>query len=218
MLRIKIDGNWTAKDFINFYQSIHTLYSILAVIAIEVESADEMERYYLEYLDFYPYKNIQRRMEFFLRNQRTFGIPTPHIPLTQFRDADDLLDLSEQLHVRRCTYASPGITDFTGLGTALGHLKDFVLQCKKSREQEPERLAKVRILQQQEDSLKLDNIAKTIDLLERVGYSKAERRQILADAIPAVRKLERLAVQGKITHAENIDNDGGGSDDLRQDE
>mgnify|MGYP000993722370 FL=1 len=154
MLRIEIAGRWSAKDFAEFYESIDTLYSLFAVVSVEQESAREFERFYRDFLNFYgPGPKMPRRYRYFLGMQRGLG-GIGHTPIdpTKFRDAAALLDADERLIVRRCEYASPGATDFTGIGQALGHVKDVVLKCIDIWINRRERNFKNNILEQDFDA------------------------------------------------------------------
>lgn len=208
-MRVEIDGQWEAKDFVDFYESVHTLYSAFAVVSIEQESEYEVERLYREFLDFYPPgRMLSRRMRFFLRAQHGVAGGAALVPPGKFRDADDLLEPHEHLIVRRCEYASPGVTDFAGIGQVLGHVKDIILRCIDVCVSRRERQLKNELLKQERDAKALQNVAERIKVLKSLGYSDSHCRQILAEVSPAVAKLEALAERGLIKHAESVENDG----------
>jgi hypothetical protein len=50
MLRIEIAGRWSAKDFADFYEAMDVLYSMYAVISVEMESARDLDLFYSEFL------------------------------------------------------------------------------------------------------------------------------------------------------------------------
>jgi len=208
MLRIEIAGRWSAKDFADFYESLDALYSVFAVVSVEYDSAREFERYYRDLLDFYPGAKGSRRYRYFLGSQR--GLPGGHTPIdpSKFREAAAFLDEDERLTVRRCEYASPGASDFTGIGQALGHVKDVVLKCIDIHVSRDERKIKNQILEQERDAAALKNVRERLSVLKELGYSDSHCRQILAEVSPAVAKLEALAQRGLITDASKIENDG----------
>lgn len=209
MLRIEIAGRWSAKDFADYYESLDALYSLFAVVTIEQDSAHEFERFYRDFLEFYPGPKMPRRYRYFLGMQRGLG-GMGHTPIdaSKFRDAAALLDADERLSVRRCEYASPGATDFTGIGQALGHLKDVVLKCIDVWVNHDERKIKNQILEQERDAAALKNVRERLSVLKELGYSDSQCRQILAEVSPAVAKLEALAQRGLITNASTPQNNG----------
>lgn len=210
MLRVNIDGRWSAKDFADFYESVDTLYSLFSLIEIEKESVYEFERFYQEFFHFYPPGlSSPRRFRHFLGIQR--GMPAVgNLPIDpfKFKDASALLEAHERLSVRRCEYASPGVTDFSGIGQALGHVKDVVLKCIDVWVGRRERQLKNELLEHQRDAEALKNVRERLSVLKELGYSDSHCRQILAEVSPAVAKLEALAQRGQITNAFDIENDG----------
>jgi hypothetical protein len=209
VLRIEIDGRWEVRDFVAFYESVHVLYSALAVTFIEQQGDYELERLYRELFELYPSgRKLPRRFRFFLMAQRGLSGATALVPPEKFRDADELLEPHERLIVRRCQYASPGLTDLAGIGQVLGHVKDVVLRCIELCVNRRERQLKNDLLEQERDSKALQNVADRIKILKSLGYSDSHCRQVLAEVSPAVAKLESLVERGMITNAESIENDG----------
>ena len=210
MLRIEIDGAWTAKDFASFYKSIDVIYSIFAVILIEIESANDFDlqfRRFLTHESSHGRMNAQMHKEL-LERQSLTGFGYSPIDISRFRDASELLDNNEKLKVRRCEYASPGVTDFTGIGQALGHLKDLILKCIDARITRNERNIKNQILEHERDSAALRNVQERLSILKELGYSHSQIRKILMEASPALANLESLAQHGLITDASTTDTDG----------
>ena len=210
MLRVEIAGRWNAKDFSEFYDSMNTLYSLFSLIEIEQQSSYEFERLSREFFDFYPPgRSSPRRFRYYLGAQRALA-GGGYVPIdpAKFRDATTLLEDDEQLAVRRCEYASPGVTDFAGMGQALGHVKDIVLKCIDVWVGRRERELKNEILEHQRDAEALKNVRERLSILKSLGYSETHCRQILAEVSPAVAKLEALTQRGLITNASDIENDG----------
>lgn len=209
MLRVEIAGRWSARDFADYYESIDALYCLFAVVSIEKDSARDFEQFYRDFLEFYPGPNSSRRYRYFLGMQRGLG-GFGHTPIdpSKFREAAALLHADEQLTVRRCEYASPGATDFTGIGQALGHVKDVVLKCVDVWINRDERKIKNQILEQERDAAALKNVRERLSVLKELGYTDSQCRQILAEVSPAVAKLEALAQRGLITNASTTENDG----------
>ena len=51
----------------------------------------------------------------------------PVLDEAQLSRLSQLLEPEERLKVRCISYASPGATDLAGIGTVIGHIKDFIL-------------------------------------------------------------------------------------------
>ena len=151
--------------------------------------------------------NAQMHKEL-LERQSLTGFGYSPIDISRFRDASELLDNNEKLKVRRCEYASPGVTDFTGIGQALGHLKDLILKCIDARITRNERNIKNQILEHERDSAALRNVQERLSILKELGYSHSQIRKILMEASPALANLESLAQHGLITDASTTDTDG----------
>jgi hypothetical protein len=112
LLRIEIDGVWTASDFAIAFRSLNDLYSIRAVLQFERDALLEIEELEWGFPDMPP---SARRIAWHMRRRLTgrtlvFGIP-PVIDVQKPRTAFDLLEPNERLSVRRIRFESPGFKD-----------------------------------------------------------------------------------------------------------
>jgi hypothetical protein len=75
-LRIEIDGSWSAEDFARMFASVNDIYSVFALVKVERDSAEEMERYFREFEEYYPFplRRLPRRLRGrFVLQQSMFG-------------------------------------------------------------------------------------------------------------------------------------------------
>jgi hypothetical protein len=132
VIRFEIDGHWTVEDMRLFLTSVEDLYNLKFLLQISHFENFTSEDFYqmdflLERMDF-PYKffkHPEEFAEFLFLLQST----TPASKLATFETLQEhinLLQPNEKLKVRRINYASPGLTDLAGLGSIVGHLKDFL--------------------------------------------------------------------------------------------
>ncbi len=200
-VRFHINGNWTAQDFTEYFASLNHIYSVLAVVEIERESAREWERH-LEDFDFMLHKMMRTSKRF--RHWLTFQRSLTPGPL-HLLDASDLersfavLESGERLQVRRLQFASPGNTDLSGLGQAMGHVKDIVIKLIDVQVCSNERKIKNEILEEERRSAALRNLREQIAILKDLGYSESEVRAIVASSNPAIEKLLSLINRGLLT-------------------
>ncbi len=111
--------------------------------------------------------------------------------------------------VRCCTYASPGVTDFTGLGQALGHLKDVIIKLIDVKTASRERNIRNQILEEELQATALRSVREKIAILKELGYTEADLRSIVAALSPSVLTLEKFVDRGMITSAQIQDNNHG---------
>ena len=212
MLQVRIEGEWSALDFSEYFSAMNQAYGVLALVEIERRSARDMERFYRDAFEFGPKEFRYARRFMFLRGMQGPGYPGAAfgalLDPTAYKDPGALLDADERLVVRRCNYASPGATDFTGLGQALGHVKDIVLKCIDVCSNRRERNLKNDILEQQRDAEVLKNVKERLLILKSLGYTDTQCRQVLAEVSPAVAKLESLANRCLVVDASVEEGDG----------
>jgi len=212
MLHVSIEGEWSALDFSEYFAAIDKTYGVIALIEVERRSAREMERFYRDAIEFSPKEFRYARRFMLLRGPNALGYPGfgggTLLDVSAYKDPAALLDDDEKLKVRRCTYASPGATDFTGMGQALGHVKDILLKCIEVCTGRRERNLKNDILEQQRDAEVLKNVKERLAILKGLGYSDMQCRQVLAEVSPAVAKLEALASRGLVIGASVEGSDG----------
>lgn len=111
------------------------------------------------------------------------------------------------LTVKRCTFASPGVTDLVGLGQSLGHLKDIVGSVLTYSANRRERQIKEALLTEQLVAAKIENVARQINLLKNVGYSDYQCRRLLEEVDPAIQVLGNLAKAEKLVSVATVERD-----------
>jgi hypothetical protein len=212
-LRFHIEGNWTAQDFSDYFASLNHIYSVLAVVEIERQSAHEWE-HNLEDFDYMFHKMMRssKRFRHWLTFQRSLATGPIHL-----LDAGNLersfavLEKNERLQVRRLRFASPGNSDLSGIGQAMGHVKDIVLKLIDVRVCNDERNIKNQILEEERQAAALKNLREKISILKDLGYTESEMRAIIASSDPAIEKLTALINRGLLTGVSDTnDNDKNG--------
>lgn len=195
ILRIGIDGNWTASDFAQSFEALDHLYNSRFIFALEAEDFRELR---MRYKDFGPYPHM-RRMGYIA--------PSPLLHFGASIDADSLLEPDERLFVRRVIYGSPGLKDIAGLGEIVGHVKDLLIKlidvCSTGRQRELENQR--RELENQK--LQVEITKEYLALGDSLGYTNYEKRQLIAASIAEQQPLIRLIEEGKIVSAQLLDED-----------
>ena len=203
-IRVNIQGTWTAQDFAEYFSALNHIYSILAITEIERDSD------YIEEFDFIFHKMMRSRRRF--RHWLAFQRSTAP-GLYRLLDASnvggsfEVLEGAERLRVKRLEFASPGHTDLSGLGTAMGHFKDIVIKLIDVCFGRKERNIKNNILEEDLKAAVMRNIREQISILKDLGYSEAEIRTIVASANPSIEKLIELTNRGLITSVSENSND-----------
>lgn len=196
MLRVNIDGRWSAADFSKFFGSVDDLYSLLALIDIEKLESYEAGEFFYEWSGrFLPQSKRSDRRWLRYAQLLTSLDSTPLITPSNREERALLLAYEgEQLSVRRCHFASPGSIDLAGIGAALGHLKDIIIGLIEAGPRRREISARAALLEHQ-------LLNERIETLRSVGYSKKQIRQIVAASNPAFEQVDKLVGERKIVGA-----------------
>jgi hypothetical protein len=104
----------------------------------------------------------------------------------------------DKLELLRVSYSSPGFADVVGLGTAVEHVKDFVLrliELRQSRESRDQDLIQKRF----------ENMHRLLDLLDRTKADPFHRTLVLSFLSDQEAPLFRLVSHGLITKVSVID-------------
>lgn len=141
--RLEIDEHWTANEFTALFGSMNAAYKLL------IERCVRLHAYYLWHdgIGCDDKDRYFRSMDFY----RSMGI--------------------YELRVRKIWFASPGVVDLAGLGSALGHFKDLIISYFPTREQK---------LKNRERSLAI--LEKTISILKSIGFTDNELRDLILHA------------------------------------
>ncbi|MGC8898815.1 MAG: hypothetical protein ACP5ON_11370 [Bacteroidota bacterium] len=202
ILRLEIDGRWSAEDFGQALVSISDLYDLRLFLELVREDQREWELFYEELMHFPPFRHRWRkRFPYWGLVPWALGFPgalPPVLDDAQLSRLSQLLEPEERLEVRRISYASPGATDLAGIGTVIGHIKDFILKLierqdsKRQRELDQERAAL------ENDRIRLENARNFVALARDLGYSETDLRRLVLYVDGKQGTLVRLIAQQKL--------------------
>jgi hypothetical protein len=114
----------------------------------------------------------------------------------------NLIEPAERLAVQHVTYGSKGFKDLAGIGVVIGHLKDFIIHLIDLYATKPQRELDNVHRQLENDRLRIENAERLVDLTQKLGYSKIERRQFVNAVLHEQQHVEHLISLGKITSVE----------------
>jgi hypothetical protein len=196
VLRVEIDGTWTAQEFADFFKSITVLYGLRTVLEIRP----------------------RERPWGYDRNELAL-----HEALIE---ALRSLEPIEQLYVRRIQFASPGSIDLVGIGAIVGHVKDLLLRIIDLAVSAERRRLENEGLHIENERRRIENEKERLELEERksviffLGGPDDEELIMSWDAAPMPRenmptiirtvfdtqgKLKELVQQGKILSATTVE-------------
>jgi hypothetical protein len=209
-----MDGRWFADELGSCVSDLAALYDLRMVLELMREDQRDWEHFFDEMWHFGPMRRQFKRR--FLRHQMFpmafLPLSSAHIDVTQLSSLREYLEPSERLEIRRLEYASPGASDLAGIGTIVGHVKDFVVKLidrhdtRRQRELNDERAAA------EIDRIRLENARSYVALVKDLGYSETEMRKLVAHVDEKQDTLVRLVDQKKLTGASLI-GDGQSSND-----
>lgn len=199
-LRMNVDGKWNAFDVGVFFMTLNRLYVFFTLIEVLKQSDLKGDK---------ELKNSTRRV--MIANQY---IPLNRILLAflpssslmedkelgkYFREFTSLRRIDYQkLEVLRLKYSSPGSFDLVGFGAVVGHIKDLVINLLEGKRTKTKRDLENEKLKIQNDVLKLERNIKQAELLEKVGISSKEIRQIFLQKLNDEYNIIELLNEGKI--------------------
>ena len=211
ILRVEIDGTWTADEFSDSLRSITEIYGLRAVLGIEQQSLNEMEMYY-EVANL-PFRGVPRRLR---AAYLAYGFPlsTPLIDSNNPSGALRLLEPNEQLYVEKIQFASPGFKDLAGLGEIVGHVKEFLQTLINVAVHTPRRRLEEEKLAEDVETKRIENARSFVGLAKDLGYSNAKIRQLIGWTDDRQAKLLPLAREGKIRGVRLLNRDSTEREDV----
>ncbi|MCW1149130.1 hypothetical protein [Flavobacterium lacisediminis] len=194
VLRIYVDGKWNSTEFSNLFESFSLLYQLL--IELDKIQTDESQ-YYLNVPDSQLSKSLlningqlYKKLNFpeAYENEKKFeGMFMS--PLQYLSELER--EVIEDLEIKEIKYASPGFTDFAGIGKIIEQLFNILKYYFPNKN---ERLQN-QILQQ-------DLVSKKISNLQILGYSKKDLRKLSDTRNNAILNLKQLELEDKIKNFE----------------
>ena len=212
IVRLKLDGRWSADDLGQALLSLSDLYDLRLFLESLREDQRDWERVYNEVLHS-PFSGHRWK-----RGSRGWG-PTawmqgfggqmpPTLDDAQLSKLSRMFEPEERLEVRRINYASPGFTDLAGIGTVIGHLKDFVLKLVERRDLRRQRELNDDRAALDNDRLRLENARNFVALGRELGYSDMDLRQLSIHVDTKQEPLVRLVEQLRLKAVTTPDADG----------
>jgi hypothetical protein len=182
-LRIELDGRWSAEEMGRALTCLSELYNLRLFLELIRDEARELESYYFDRLERGDAAFLARQTRRFRRRFHPFDFGIfPSLPAIwierEFVNLAGLVRPEESLDIRRINYASPGFADLTGIGTVVGHLKEFVLKLIERRDLKRQRELSDEKAELENERIRLENIKLYVALARDVGYSDTEVRQL----------------------------------------
>lgn len=199
VLRINLDGEWTSAEFSNLFESLTFLYQLV----FEIESIELQESQNYAQI---PKSDISKsvlnvngelykklNLPLIYENEKSFEGPIfNRISLR----ADQInKDFMEDLVIKEIKYASPGFTDFVGLGKIVEQVFNLIKYYFPNEKQ------KIDIIRQNIENgiLEEELISKKMQNLKNIGYSKREIRKYYDTRNNVILNLKKLESENKIT-------------------
>lgn len=200
VLRINLDGVWTSSEFSNLFESLTFLYQLV----FEIESIELQESQYYAQIpksdisksilningELYKKMNLPLSYE----NEKSFE-ELIFTPVSYLRIGQINRDFIEDLAIKEIKYASPGFTDFVGLGKIIEQVFNLIKHYIPNENQKNDNLKQKlenRILEE-------ELISKKLQHLQLIGYSKKEIRKYYDTRNNVILNLKQLELEDKIT-------------------
>jgi len=175
-LRLNIDGRWSAAEMSACFSAVSDLYALRHALEVLREDASEtdslLERFYFGRVP-------QRSANAFRRLQGLAALSTTPLVLQSADDLVSILQPAERLQVRAVHYGSEGFKDLSGIGTAIGHLKDLILKLIDLGTGRKRRKLEEESLEIDNEGKRLKNAREYLGLIKDLGYSEGEVRKMV---------------------------------------
>jgi hypothetical protein len=217
LMRLEIEGRWSAQELGQVLLSITDLYNLRLVLEVLKDDWRDLDEMWHEMLHFPPFRRRWKR--------RGGSIPPPFLfnayPWTPTIPADsaELLRLaqivypSEVLEVRRVRYESPGITDIAGIGIIVGHVKDFIVRIIEHRSQRRQRDLDNARREAEVAAMRIENARNLVALAEQCGYDRSELRKLVGFVDTKQEVIIQVVDHSKLTGATLVERDESSSTD-----
>jgi hypothetical protein len=186
IIRINISDDWSASDMATFLHELDFLYN-LGLGIVAAATSNETER------------QIEMWTERALLAQHL----KTHHPRAE-------------LEVCQIQYSSPGFTDLAGMGTVVGHIKDFLFRLidyrvqARRRSLEDDHLAAENVkihleneaIRLKNAQLRLENTRQFLELAKTNGFTEAEIQKLMQPVNSVQETLVRFVADGRIQSVE----------------
>ena len=208
-LRLEIDGQWDASDFgrlFSFCDDFYNLHVFADVAKNDPWFFEEAWRFWE-----LPLRYRTRHPASLLR------LSVAEEPLKQISSViNDIRDV-KQIHIRvappivvaKIQFGSPGFTDLAGLGTIVGHLKDFFLAIVEHFAGRKKRLAEAVKAELENDLLRLQVAHKAVEVLKDAGFTKRDIKTAVQALDGPTDDICKLVISGKLVGVKLIDQSSG---------
>jgi hypothetical protein len=209
-MHVKIDGVWTVYDFITLFKSINTLHRYYRTIDGVIASIKEYEK---TNIVFNPKYNSSKefREQIFCFNDYYYDSIRPsylndmeHIRSASFVETSTgmkttltrLINLKNEIQIRKVKYASPGFIDFVGIGKTVEQLKEIIFHYFPNKKDKIE----IEILRQKRNKILIQN-------MKDIGFDKLMLQRLFLDEELNISGLGKLVEDKKIVDIEILDNE-----------
>jgi Glycosyltransferase (GlcNAc) len=195
VLRVNIAGTWEAQEFAQFFTEFETLNEMANFGAVKVDGQSSL-RGFIHYERSQPpryWRDMQfewevqdgvadERLRYFLR-----AASGEHWPL----------------RLKRMEFASPGFTDFAGIGKVVKEVRLFVTDIVDRFIAVPDRALAREEKRQSIVAKKIANAEKLMKLYDKTGLDPETRNDLIRRAIEVDRYIEDKIIEGRITSIES---------------
>ncbi|MBS1807311.1 MAG: hypothetical protein JST84_03860 [Acidobacteria bacterium] len=186
IIRINISDDWSASDIATFLHELDYLYNLGLRIVAAATSNEQ-----------------QRQIEMWAEK----SVLSDHTK-NQYPRAE--------LEVCQIHYSSPGFTDLGGMGTVIGHIKDFLLRLIDYRVQSRRRALEDDLIAVENTKktlenetimlknvqLRIENARQFLELAKTNGFTEEEIKKMIPPVVQVQETLVRLVSDGRIQSVE----------------
>ncbi len=170
VMRLAISGTWTVNDMVRAMQSLDDLYGL----TLEFNSNDSLAILFRIGSDPQRLLSPDKGLPDVLWKTTSTAFPPQREPSggkgVRFRPAT--------LQIRRIEFASPGFIDIAGVGTAIGHVKDFIQFIIQHWSDRTYRKLRDEEKSLQNERLRIENAMKYVELANGCGLNPTEIRRL----------------------------------------
>ena len=203
VLRLGIEGRWTCQEFTSLLSSVEDLYNLRLILEVLREDSREFDEIFFEMMHMPPFRRWRRKARLgFPLALSPLGLPaSAALSTTQLPRLSEYLSPGEALEVRRISYASPGVSDLAGIGSIVGHVKDFAVRVIELWTERDQRRLQNEGRALDNEAKRIANAREFVSLASDLGYTDVEIRQFAAFADERQRILGNLVERQKLVTA-----------------